>query len=76
MDDSCRFFANKKCEYYPCHDMDTDINCLFCFCPLYEHECPGNYKMTEKNGRLIKNCRDCVYPHLPENYDNIMSLLR
>ena len=53
MDDSSRFFANKKCEYYPCHTCDTDLNCLFCYCPLYHLSCPGNYRMKEKDGRKI-----------------------
>ncbi|MCR5094615.1 MAG: cysteine-rich small domain-containing protein [Lachnospiraceae bacterium] len=76
MEHSARFFANKDCEYYPCHKGNLEINCLFCFCPLYDTDCPGNYKMTEKNGRLVKSCIDCVFPHVPENYDRIMELLR
>ncbi|MBO4375352.1 MAG: metal-binding protein [Lachnospiraceae bacterium] len=76
MDNSSRFFANKECEFYPCHKSVKDINCLFCYCPLYEHECPGNPKMTEKNGKIKKNCRDCLFPHIPENYDKVLSYLR
>lgn len=72
---SSRFFANKECEYYPCHDSDEELNCLFCFCPLYDKDCPGNYRMKEKNGQMIKTCIDCVYPHMAKNYDDIMSLL-
>lgn len=75
-DDSSRFFANRKCEYYPCHKYNDDINCLFCFCPLYDMDCPGNYKMVEKNGKLVKSCIDCIFPHVPENYDLVMELLR
>ena len=76
MDDSSRFFANRKCEYYPCHESDEDINCLFCYCPLYMLRCPGNYTMTEKDGRKIKNCKDCTFPHKPENYDKLMAILK
>ncbi|MBP5413921.1 MAG: metal-binding protein [Lachnospiraceae bacterium] len=76
MENNARFFANKECEFYPCHKCAEDINCLFCFCPLYDRDCPGNYKMTEKNGKLIKSCIDCVFPHIPGNYDKIMSMLK
>ncbi len=76
MTNSSRFFANKECEFYPCHDSEEDLNCLFCFCPLYDRDCPGNYRMKVKNGRMIKTCIDCVYPHLAKNYDDIMSLLK
>ena len=76
MNDSSRFFANKKCAYYPCHRCETDLNCLFCFCPLYHMDCPGNYQMKEKNGIQIKSCVDCVFPHIPENYDRVIELLR
>ena len=55
MENSSRFFANKECEYYPCHKSDGDINCLFCFCPLYNMECPGNYKIIDKVVELNRN---------------------
>ena len=34
---SCHFYANRDCEYFPCHTVaDPDnFNCLFCYCPLY-----------------------------------------
>ncbi len=76
MEHSAKFFANKDCEYYPCHKGNLEINCLFCFCPLYDMDCPGSYKMTEKNGKQVKSCINCVFPHVPENYDRIMELLR
>ena len=74
--DSKRFFANRSCEYYPCHNSDTDINCLFCYCPLYHLPCPGNYQIKEKNGKQIKSCIDCVFPHIPENYDIVIRILQ
>ncbi|MCR4738802.1 MAG: cysteine-rich small domain-containing protein [Lachnospiraceae bacterium] len=76
MDNSSRFFANKECEFYPCHESEEDINCLFCYCPLYFGDCPGDYRMTEKNGRMVKSCKQCVFPHKAENYDLLMSILR
>ena len=42
MENSYRYFENRACKYYPCHEVENDeMNCLFCFCPLYEREhCP------------------------------------
>ena len=69
-----KFFINKNCKYYPCHNM-KDINCLFCFCPLYSHDCPGTplYIKTEKG--IIKDCSHCTFPHEKENYEAIIKLL-
>ncbi|MBR6093902.1 MAG: cobyrinate a,c-diamide synthase [Lachnospiraceae bacterium] len=71
-----RFFSNHDCEYYPCHKCSAELNCLFCFCPLYYYDCPGSYTMIESGGRLKKNCKDCVYPHLAQNYEKIMAVLK
>lgn len=77
MEDSYRFFANKKCEYYPCHEGQEEFNCLFCYCPLYSREhCPGNPEYIEYNGKRIKACTNCTFPHQPENYDLIIKLLQ
>ena len=69
---SYKFFQNKACEYFPCHQgADPErFNCLFCFCPLYAlgEKCGGNFRYTE-NG--IKDCSGCRVPHVPENYDKI-----
>lgn len=76
MNNSSRFFANRECEYYPCHDMGGDLNCLFCYCPLYNTKCPGNFTVKEKDGRKIKSCIDCTFPHEAGNYDKIMEILK
>ncbi len=76
MENSDKFFANKECRYYPCHKCSEDINCLFCYCPLYDTDCPGNYRMQEKDGRQIKTCIDCAFPHLAGNYDRLIELIR
>lgn len=77
MEDSYRFFANKKCRYYPCHKGIEELNCLFCYCPLYNREdCPGNPQLIEKAGKRIKVCTDCTFPHKPENYDAVIGLLK
>lgn len=76
MENSYRFFENRECQYFPCHKGLTDFNCLFCYCPLYglEH-CPGNYEYKEINGKQVKVCSDCTFPHQPENYDTIIKFL-
>ena len=71
---SYKFFENRDCRYYPCHEGLTEINCLFCFCPLYYMEdCGGDFTIS-KAGR--KDCSHCVYPHPPERYQEIMERLK
>ncbi len=77
MENSYRYFANKDCQYYPCHEGVEELNCLFCYCPMYLREdCLGTPEYIERNGKKIKNCMNCTFPHRPENYDRIMQLLR
>lgn len=77
MENSYRFFANRDCEYYPCHKGIDNMNCLFCYCPLYKLEkCPGNPVYIETGDRKIKSCSDCTFPHKAENYDTIMKILK
>ena len=78
-----RYFENVACPYYPCHKKadspanEVHLNCLFCFCPMYHIEnCPGNPRFKEKNGRRIKVCTDCTFPHEKDNYDEIMRIIR
>lgn len=76
MENSFKFFKNIECKYYPCHKDVKELNCLFCYCPLYHlKNCPGTYKMIEKNGRIIKSCVDCSFPHKAENYKEIIKNL-
>lgn len=57
------FFENKYCKYYPCHKI-YEINCLFCYCPLFHMEnCPGNPKHDDK----VKDCSNCAFPHRSYN---------
>ena len=65
-----KFFCNKKCEYYPCHELN-DINCLFCFCPLFNFECGGDFVITS-SGR--KDCSKCLIPHT--DYDFVIKFLK
>lgn len=80
MQNSAKFFRNTDCQYFPCHQgLDEGcFNCLFCYCPLYsKNPCPGNATYIKKeDGRLIKRCTDCIFPHKAENYEKIMKLLR
>lgn len=77
MENSYRFFKNRECQYFPCHKEPEEFNCLFCYCPLYSmEECPGDAKYIEKNGRRIRDCSDCTFPHRAENYDTVIELLR
>lgn len=73
---SCRYFENKDCEFYPCHKAEH-LNCLFCFCPLYNMDCGGNFKMVEdSHGKLIKDCSDCTIPHTDWGYDYVIKKLK
>ena len=67
-----RFFQNRECPYFPCHQgvEEAEFNCLFCFCPLYTlgKQCGGNYTYTDKG---VKSCKNCVFPHRPENYEQV-----
>ena len=77
MENSYKFFENKECQYYPCHKGIEEINCLFCYCPMYFlDKCPGNPKYIERNGKMIKNCADCAFPHKSENYNKVMAVLK
>lgn len=79
MKDSYRFFRNYQCEYFPCHRVEdpSRFSCLFCYCPLYrEASCPGQPEVIlDGCSRRIRDCSDCTYPHDPDNYDEIMSIL-
>lgn len=77
MENSHRFFANKECKYYPCHKGIEEINCLFCYCPMYHFEnCPGSPEYIEKNGKVIKVCTKCTFPHRAENYDKVIKFIK
>jgi Zn-finger protein len=72
---SYRFFQNRDCEYFPCHEVTQKqketFNCIFCYCPLYHRmDCGGCYELM-KNGR--KDCTACIQPHY--NYDYIVRKL-
>ncbi len=75
MTDNYKFFSNKKCEYYPCHPLPPgeDLNCLFCFCPLYSRsDCGGDFTILD-NG--IKDCSECTLVHGISGYSHVISKL-
>ncbi|MDE7268029.1 MAG: cysteine-rich small domain-containing protein [Lachnospiraceae bacterium] len=77
MNNSYRFFENKECEYFPCHKGLENFNCLFCYCPMYwKDDCPGNPQYIEKNGKPLKVCTNCTFPHQPQNYEAIVERLK
>lgn len=78
MENNFKFFENRECEYYPCHKGASEINCLFCYCPFYAwDECPGRNEYIEKaDGRRIKACTDCLFPHIPSNRDMVIEYLK
>ncbi len=68
-----KFFQHKECEYFPCHKTEN-LNCLFCFCPLYSKEDCGGFYTKTKSG--IKDCSHCLIPHKENGYDYIIGRLK
>lgn len=68
------FTQHRECEWFPCHEgiPEEDFNCLFCFCPLYALglDCGGDFSYDNEAG--IKDCSDCLVPHLRSAYDHIV----
>lgn len=79
MKHSYKYFKNTDCKYFPCHEIEkeADFNCLFCYCPMNRYEdCLGTPQYIKKeNGAVIKDCSKCIYPHIPEHYEDIMVFL-
>ena len=74
MSENYKYFCNKECEYYPCHNWQGEFNCLFCYCPLYVFDnCGGNYT---RNKQGVKDCTKCFFPHFRENYDKVIDKLK
>lgn len=70
---SCKYYQNRECEYFPCHKGANEefFNCLFCYCPLYAlgDKCGGNFRYMESG---IKDCSNCLVPHAKGGYDYII----
>ena len=63
-----KFFQNKACEYFPCHQTDDaeNFNCMFCYCPLYAlgSNCGGKFRYLDNS---VKDCSACLVPHRRES---------
>ena len=67
------FYCNRACEFYPCHGTGGEaLNCMFCYCPMYEGDCPGQAAFVRAGAREVKDCSGCDYPHRAENYDAVI----
>lgn len=68
------FYSHRECEYFPCHKTErpAEFNCLFCYCPLYAlgADCGGNFTYRSSG---VKDCTDCMLPHVRENYGLIIA---
>ena len=69
-----QFFRHTECEYYPCHFAGQ--NCLFCFCPLYNHDCKGHFDKGRFSKNGLKDCSKCNLPHMIENYGTVIDRLK
>jgi len=57
-------YFKKDSICHKCHSVEGDLNCFFCFCPLYDDfDCGGNYVILN-NG--LKDCSACLKPHEEE----------
>jgi Zn-finger protein len=75
MVNSYKFFENKQCKFYPCHKGLKEINCLFCYCPLYKtKKCQD--KILNFFGCYNYSCNKCTFPHKVKNYEKIIKLLK
>ena len=57
-------FLKSKSICHKCHYVQGTLNCLFCYCPIYDDcDCGGEYIILN-NG--IKDCSKCLKPHTKE----------
>jgi len=75
MENSYKFYQNRDCQFFPCHtDIDEDsFNCLFCYCPVYFVQCPGDFRRLE-DGR--KDCMGCTLNHEPRFWEMVQSMMK
>ena len=71
MENSFKYFENRDCKYYPCHEGMEHMNCLFCYCPLYAlgDKCGGNFRYSEKGTKV---CTGCIFPHIRGNFGKVI----
>ena len=74
--------SKKKCSYYPCHNM-LDLDCKWCFCPIYAcyNDKLGDYVYDNgeivkgKDGKPLWDCSDCTLFHDKKNADRLQKLI-
>lgn len=74
----CKGMQCTKCKAFPCHpDIPvSQFSCKYCYCCMYQYKkCLGNPKWIDINGKTIKDCSECSYPHDIRNVDNIEKFL-
>jgi len=69
-------FTHKKCNFYPCHKNIKNINCLFCYCPLYNINCRKYGGNPIYILRTTKDCSQCIFPHQEIHYRKIIGILK
>lgn len=52
-----------------CHNIEGDIICDFCYCPLYYTDCGGDYEMMASG---IKDCSNCIRPHVDPFFNKVV----
>jgi Zn-finger protein len=41
-----------------------------------EEHCPGSPSWILRGDKVIKDCTNCTFPHIPENYEKMLDFLR
>lgn len=67
---SYKFFANRSCKFFPCHKGLYDLNCIWCYCPIFQ------YRETNAICQVCGPCEQCTFPHRPKNYDKMIKMLK
>ncbi|OHD55419.1 MAG: hypothetical protein A2Y33_11525 [Spirochaetes bacterium GWF1_51_8] len=56
-----------RCGYYPCHQMDEELVCLFCYCPFYPcGDTVTGGKYIEGREGPVWDCTGCGWVHRKE----------
>lgn len=72
--DSYKLYSNVGCPYYPCHDIEDFVSCMFCYCPLFCYDdCGGDYIYTRLG---TKDCENCTIPHEEAGWNHVIAKLR
>lgn len=69
---SSRFFENRACAYYPCHRDIEQINCMFCYCPMYEWSIVREHRSTKR--QMAENLRFVPTARIPIRQNIMMPL--